>query len=196
MSADSSGKEKTLGYVIAVIALGAAVGNMFVARRLHSFSKIKSPFKEGNNHTNGGTVGGGGTAAADHTMNSGSQQQQWKSMSEEEMKREQRYKNHNFQQEQQEKVRQQYESWATKKKIPITADNGVDGYMRSHLLILQMDQFKKPTITDVKQAYRKYALIYHPDRLPVGDSQRKKNEEKFAEATSSYKTLKELLGKE
>ena len=173
---------------------------MFVARRLHSFSKIKSPYKEGNNNANGGA--GGRSAASDHTMNNnnGSQQQhqqqhQWKGMSEEEMKREQSYKNHNYQQEQQEKVRQQYDAWATKKKIPI-ADNGVDGYMRSHLVILQMDQSKKPTLKEVKEAYRKYALIHHPDRLPVGDVKRKHNEEKFAEASSSYKTLKELLGKE
>ena len=186
--------EKTLGYVIAAIALGAAVGNMFVARRLRSFSKIKSPYKETNNHTNSGTA-----TAAEHTMNGGSQQQhhhQWKDMSEEEKRQEQRYKNHNYQQEQQEKVRQQYEAYATKKKIPNTGDNGVDGYMRSHLVILHMDQSKKPTITEVKEHYRKYALMYHPDRLPVGDSKRKQYEQKFSEATSSYKTLKELIGKE
>ena len=204
---DNSGKapNSSLGYVIAACVLGAAVGNMFVARRLRSFSKMKSPYKEQKyNSNNNGNSSSSSSSSSSSNNNSSSgsgpegaysaQQQQARArMSEEEIRREQRYKEHNYHQDQQEKVRQQYDAWQ-KKKMSMPAD-GVGGYMRSQLVVLEMDQFKRPTEKEVKEAYRKYAMTHHPDRLPLGDPKRKKKEEMFSQATSAYKILLDLMGK-
>ena len=182
----------SLGYVIAACMLGAAVGNMFVARRLRSFSKVKSPYKE-NAYTS--------TSSSSSSSSSSSQQQQQTQqqahqhrarMSEEEARAEQRFREYRYSQEAKEKVRQQYEAWAKKKMSGVTVD-GVDGYMRSQMMALEMDTTKHPTTPDVKAAYRAFALKHHPDRLPP--EQKKKAESKFAEATSAYKTLLDMCDK-
>lgn len=205
----ASNKEpnSNLGYVIAACVLGAAVGNMFVARRLRSFSNIKSPYKEqkynansssnngsrsSNSSSNSSSSNSSSSSSGAEGTNAGQQQQQARArMSQEEIRREQRYKEHNYQQDQQEKIRQQYDAWQ-KKKISTPID-GVGGYMRAQLVVLEMDQFKLPTEKEVKDAYRKYAMTYHPDRLPLGDPRRKAKEEKFTAATVAYKILLDLM---
>ncbi|MBI4379556.1 MAG: molecular chaperone DnaJ [Nitrospinae bacterium] len=47
---------------------------------------------------------------------------------------------------------------------------------------------RNATETEVKKAYRKLALQYHPDKNPAGD---KESEEKFKEATEAYEVLRD-----
>lgn len=51
---------------------------------------------------------------------------------------------------------------------------------------------KRATIEEIKKAYRKLALRYHPDRHPgVNEQDRKKKTEKMMEINDAYNTLKD-----
>jgi len=56
---------------------------------------------------------------------------------------------------------------------------------RSYYEILGLE--KNATTDDIKKAYRKAALKYHPDRVP--QEQKKEAEEKFKEASEAYEVL-------
>ena len=61
---------------------------------------------------------------------------------------------------------------------------------RDYYEVLGVD--KNASVDDIKAAYRKAALKWHPDRWVNGSDQEKKTaEEKFKEASEAYSVLSE-----
>jgi DnaJ-class molecular chaperone len=58
----------------------------------------------------------------------------------------------------------------------------------SNLTTLEMEA-RFPSRKEVKEAYRKAAMKYHPDRLSADDPRRSQYEKKFGEATVACKAL-------
>lgn len=145
IATQSEGNNTFLGYMIAGITLGAAIGNMFMAGKIRNVMKMNIPNPA-----------------------------RWKE--------EVRYKQpepHS----REEFTAQQAESFGGTRNIGIPDD------IVNHLKFLKLPA-QKVSEVEIKDAYRKAVLKYHPDRMQLKDAAMKPAyESKFKQSTESYQAL-------
>jgi len=59
----------------------------------------------------------------------------------------------------------------------------------SHMRLLGMDPEAPLRLLEVKVAFKKQAMLWHPDRLPHGDPERIRYEARFKEISEAYEYL-------
>lgn len=147
--AESEGNRTFLGYLIAGITLGAAIGNMFMAGKIRNVMKMNIPNPA-----------------------------RWKE--------EVRYK----QQPRAENVHGQAENSVGSTSL------GIPDNIVNHLSFLKLP-VKRVSESEIKDAYRRAVLLYHPDRMMLKDKALKSvYESKFKQSTESYQELIQHFVKE
>ena len=156
-----------LEYFIAAAVLGTAVGNMFVVRRLRSISKLKAPGDPWEK------------VKADNTSKGEQNVQQ------------EMYNNlKKFQSSQNEIImkkkvlKQWYITNFDSRHRPSVSY--LPEYYSKHLVVLNLPLNQYPSKSEIKEAYRKYAIAHHPDRNNV---HKEVNNVKFRDGNEKYKEL-------
>lgn len=161
-------KDNTFGYVIALITLGAAFGNMFLGGGMKSFLKLKLPSM---NQFSRKTAQYSKTAGEKKAEDSAHTQQP-------------RVKDN--------KAQSTFAS-AINPLYPFPSEIVVE--LRK--LDISADEMAKVTVAEnlarVKESYRELAMLYHPDRIPKDDIRRVAHERKFKEISISHSKLTEYL---
>lgn len=143
VATQSDGNNTFLGYMIAGITLGAAIGNMFMAGKIRNIMKMNIP-----------------------------NPMQWKE--------EVRYKHEPHVRSD---ASQQAESFGAARNVGIPDD------IVNHLKFLKLPT-QRVSEVEIKDAYRKAVLKYHPDRMQLKDAALKPAyESKFKQSTESYQAL-------
>lgn len=143
-----------LGYTIALVTLGACIGNMFMAGKIRNVMKMKIPnpetFREGGSKRS--STNGTNTSSNSQTH---------------------------------EKVDNVDPFAHLKQRAAAT----IPDYIVSHLDVLKLPH-KRANEAEIKAAYRKAVLQYHPDRMHLKDVAMKPiYEAKFKMSTDSYQAL-------
>jgi len=151
----------TTGYMIAAAVFGAAVGNMFVARRMRGIMKMKVPTGESVT----------GKTAGERVSTNRSRRTAEEEAAKQQARQAQRAKDYHFQKEQEEQVRQAYERWSRSSYSPTARPKAgptsdVLSTMHPHLLTIGLPVDQLPSRQEVKDAFSKFALETHPDRAP------------------------------
>ena len=169
-----------LKYFIAAAVLGACVGNMFVARKMRSISKMKVPTGESVTGRTAGT--GAGSAHERVNVNRA------RRMEEEAARAAQRFKDYQYQKDQQEQVRDAYQAWARGHSPRPKAGPGFGplSAMGPSLRKLGLPPDQLPSRKEVKDAFAKVAMETHPDKKE-GSAAR------FGEVSDAHKLLLKQL---
>jgi DnaJ-class molecular chaperone len=192
---DRASENTLLKYALAAMTLGAAFGNIYSVRRLRSSMKnVKTPYNhKSNNEAGAENAGAAGTSTSASGNNSRVNEEWARRAADEQARQRQRVKNYVYQQENFQKMKDQYEAWQRRKfSGERPSADGLSRDMRSHLTALGMEA-RFPSKGEVKEAYRKAALKYHPDRLDSDDPKAKDYEKRFLEASVAYKALLDHL---
>jgi hypothetical protein len=178
---DMVNHKKIIGYAVAVLCLGTAMGNMFLAGNMKSVMKIKfeipggNPFKKASQSQKTQQSAGAGQQAKtgpkySHYSSQGRARTQYK----------QQYKQNSA------------ETPSQNDFLPYGIEE-IPTYIKVHFknLNLPVDFIVKEDV--IKTAYRKEVMKYHPDRIGNGVKNyaelKKEYEGKFKEISSSYKFL-------
>eukprot|EP01038_Epipyxis_sp_PR26KG_P012373 gene12373-16597_t len=160
---------KWLGYGIAIMVLGAAFGNMFLAGKMRSVMKVKvDPFSsKANTHTSSQS-----TSSKTH----------------------QEY--HDFEKEFNQQSSYHRNTHKNVNKNIVVIPEYIKIHLSNLGLNLSTFHTKTSTLitqNQIKDAYRAAVLKYHPDRFPTDDPLKKDNENKFKSVSESYKTVSEYF---
>ncbi len=159
-----------LGYTIAVIVVGAAFGNMFMAGKIKNVMRAKMPDVEQFMPKNKPNFTANGPTASQSTQKGDTYGRK----------------------------SGDYRYSSNKKKsesndfLPAGLTN-IPPYIKTHFDNLQLPVTVLLTEKTVKDAYRSEAMKHHPDRIandtPGAEALKKQNELKFKEISNSYKFL-------
>ena len=175
-------EESKLKYFIAAGVLGMAVGNMFVARRMRSISKMKVP--TGENMT------GHSSSSSQRVDTNRSRRAR-----EEAARQTQRFREFNYQREQQEQVKKAYQTWARGRfdhSARPKEGGGTLAAMQPSLITMGLSSTQLPSRKEIKDAYARLAMDQHPDKhvcSDVDDAARARLQRRFAESTEAYRNL-------
>jgi DnaJ domain len=180
--------KSSVGYFVAAAVLGAAVGNMFVARRMRSIMKMKVPTGE---NVTGKTASPAGAA---ERVNSNRARMAEEEAARQQARQAQRARDYHFQKEQEEQVKQAYERWSRTSYSPSSRPRAgptsdVLSRMQPHLVTLELPTDLLPSRQEVKDAYARFALKTHPDRHPGVAAEVGTEAHKFQAGTEAHKTL-------
>jgi len=180
----STGKQEpsSLAYVIAIITLGAAFGNMFLAGKMRNIMKAQIP-KAAYNWKPGSNQG-----SKVHNEQNGQFNQSYTNASQ--SHNEQNFNKNNRNQQQQQKS----ENRSNENEHDPFAHYQFFDSRSEHLQVLGLDksQFSE---SNIKAAYRKMVMKYHPDRIALDDPKRDEYVRKFQQISASYNILMDLTTK-
>jgi hypothetical protein len=167
----------TLAYVIAVITLGAAFGNMFLAGKIRNVMKAEMPKASWKQSSSQGP---------NFSSNQYQQQAQQQAY-------EQNFKNSSSKNHQSRKQQQNYHKEGSNDYDPF-AHHTIFDFKSEHLQTLGLTkaQFSE---NNIKVAYRDLVMKYHPDRIALDDPLRDEYNRKFQQISSSYQILMESIKK-
>lgn len=162
----------TLAYVIAIITLGAAFGNMFLAGKIRNVMKAEMPkatWKQSSSQ---------GPNFSTNQYQQHTQQQA----------HEQNFKNASGRNQQ---SRRQQEGHSSNEYDPF-AHHTIFDFKSEHLQTLGLTKAEFSE-THIKTAYRDLVMKYHPDRIALDDPLREEYNRKFQQISSSYHILMESI---
>jgi hypothetical protein len=166
----------SMAYIIALITIGAAFGNMFLAGKIRNVMRAEMP-KAGqaaSGYSNGPRQSAGAwreTAGAGAAQQNGQKQQQWK----------QRYEEQSRQQQQQQQTKFDREDFEF-------FDPRIDHLKKLGLTIEQNNE------QAIKARFRELVLKYHPDRVS-DEVLKEKNQQIFQDINNSYQSLMKYMMK-
>ena len=178
-------------YAIGFLICGAAIGNVFTARRAYEFLKTRKPSAKYNSQSHGkhhdSHSEGPNFKETSQKQKKSSAQQGSSHNWQEELRKRQRYKNFEYQQEEVRRAKESFENWQRKRHQANYSQ--LSSAMRVALKKLDMPSELYPSEKQVKEAFRKIALKSHPDRFALDDPQRKVHDMIFRDAVDAYKHL-------
>ena len=166
----SSGKNENLGYLIAAIIFGAAVGNMFLAGKIRNVMniKVKSPFPNSNSSNNYKNFENAGSKDSKSSYVDGKTDHM-------------KYRNPN--KKAYIRIPQSIQNDLKLLEISLLNDLKIDTEN------INADNCLSEIQTKIKDSYRKAALQFHPDRLTIDDKRRAIYENKFKDISKAYNNL-------
>jgi DnaJ-domain-containing protein 1 len=173
-SPTTSDHNSLLGYTVAIITLGAAFGNMFLAGKIRNVMKVQVPkteqyWKRSASSAKAGAEGGESTQHAEH---------------------------HAHKQQAYQQQKQQYQKSQSQQQSGFDPAFNIKEQLavihRTHLRTLGLEE-KDMNEKALKNAYRQLVMKYHPDRLAIDDPQREEYREKFQRISNSYNLLLDVV---
>lgn len=102
-----------------------------------------------------------------------------------------RFEQQEYHNQERERIRRASASWSKRRTEYGPGDeySFVGPTTRGYLQQLQLPENKIPTEDEVKEAFRKMAMKYHPDRLDKSDPNFEKKAQRFNEISTAYNAL-------
>ena len=180
-SNDNSAYTENTGMKMAVLitVLGMCIGNMFAAKRMR-VAKAPRGFHSKDNKPDSSSFKNNYSSKSSDNYTNKAEQEAF----------ERRYKEYHYTKGQQQNTRAAYDRMRQQRGQSI---NSIPTYISANLLRLNMPVNEIPTQMKLKEAFRKFAMDNHPDRVDSDDPLKEVKELNFKLANEAFRDTMEYL---